>query len=126
MGLKNRNCTVLVLLLVIFLISGCSTLIGDWTDTSGMEEYGNMVAKTRDSLKGYVGKYKNDIIRDFGEPHKIEKREGSKAVLNQPERVKFDENWEYCYSRGVIMINFERGCKKFYFKNNIVVFIDAG
>ncbi len=114
----------------IFLIAlyggGCSPIVESWTDTTAMEEYGNKVAETLAELRTYMGESKANIKRNYGEPHEVEKRIGSKAVYNQRDRVEFDEIWEYCYSQGVIMINFERGCKYFFFKDGIVVTVDAG
>lgn len=113
-------CTIFVILLM-FPCNGCSltgNIVGDWTDTRSLEEYGNQVAETSAVLKSYIGKHKDDIRMEFGEPHEVSKPSWLSGV-------EYEEEWGYCYTRGVIMINFERGCKYFFFKNDIVVAVDA-
>lgn len=120
-------CTIFVILLM-FPCNGCSltgNIVGDWTDTRSLEEYGNQVAETSAVLEAYIGKHKDDIRMEFGEPHEVEKRIGSKAVYNQLERVEFDEIWDYIYRRGIPGINAEGSIKTFFFKGDIVVAIDA-
>lgn len=129
MELNKKYYVFTILFLAFVFFNGCSATrntFGNWNDTTSMEEYGNKVAKTLDSLYPYIGKRKEEILKEFGEPDEIERRDGSKAVIYQEERIKFDEIWEYSYSRGFVLINFEKGLKYFYFKNDIVVTVGAG
>ena len=125
---KKFYLKIVVFLLSVVLFNGCSltgNIIGDWTDTRSLEEYGNQVAETSAVLETYIGKHKDDIRMEFGEPHEVEKRIGSKAVYNQLERVEFDEIWDYIYRRGIPGINAEGSIKTFFFKGDIVVAVDA-
>ncbi|MFH1359562.1 MAG: hypothetical protein ABIJ41_00800 [Candidatus Omnitrophota bacterium] len=123
----NSKITLLVACCVcILFLNGCA-LTGDlvnWTDTRDLEEYGDKVAETMTVLYKYVGKTKEDVSNDFGEPTEKEYREGSKYV-SADEKAKFDEIWIYAYMKGIPMINAASSRKIFYFKNEIVVAVDA-
>jgi len=128
MELNKKYYVFTILFLIFVFFSGCSATrntFGNWNDTTSMEEYGNKIAETRAVLRAYIGKHKDEIRKDFGEPHELDKRASSKAFGYQQEKIKFDEVWEYCYSRGFILTNFERGCKEFFLKDDIVVGVDA-
>ena len=119
MGL-NKECYFVAVFFLLFVLfnSECSSIIGGLTDTTSLEEYGNKVAETRNGLRTYVGKHKDEIRKEFGEPHEVSKPSWLSGV-------EYEEEWGYCYTRGVIMVNFERGCKYFFFNNDIVVAVDA-
>lgn len=115
----------IVLSLIHFCNAGCSYIAGGWTDTTLMEDYADQVAQTREYLEEYVGRNQDRIKSEFGEPNTVDRRVGSKAVYNQRERVQFDEVWGYAYMKGIPMINAASSRKWFYFKDGIVVAVDA-
>lgn len=126
MELNDKRIFLATLLIFVVFLSGCELLmLANWNDTKSLEEYGDQVAETLAVLRTYIGKHKDEIRIEFGEPHKIDKRDGSRAVLNQSERVKFDEVWGYAYMKGIPMINAASSRKWFYFKDGIVVSVGA-
>lgn len=122
MGLNDKNSSWLICLIFTLFISGCGLV--NLNDES-LEEYGNKVRLTMATLVTYIGKNKEDVRRDFGEPTEVRHESGMIATHYQLEKVPFDELWYYIYRRGIPGINAEGSTKRFFFNNDEVVEVDA-
>lgn len=122
MALSNRNISLLIYLILVPLISGCSLI--DLNNES-LEEYGNKVRLTMTTLVTYIGKNKEDVKKDFGDPTEIKHESGMIATHYQQDKVPFNEIWEYIYRRGIPGINAEGSIKTFFFNEDKVVSVDA-
>lgn len=116
MGLSNRNAVLVVCLGLILLLSGCG--LTGWTDTRSLEEYGDKVRVTMATLVTYIGKSKEEVKKDFGEPTDIYKPAWLAGV-------QYEEEWGYTYLRGIPGINAEGSTKRFFFNDGKVVEVDA-
>ena len=69
-------------------------------------------------LEIYIGRPKEDLKKDFGEPSLIKK--------NIPHKEKqYDEWWRYWYSKGMPMILEESWAYDFYINNGIVEYVEV-
>ena len=121
MELNNKNTLLAVLLIFVPFIGGCFVNLNN----ESLEEYGNKVMVTMATLVTYIGKSKEDVKKNFGEPTGVELRTGRISTHYQQEKVPFDEIWWYIYRRGIPGINAEGSTKKLYFNDGIVVEVDA-
>jgi hypothetical protein len=112
---SNRNTSLIIHLIFILSLSGCGLI--NLNDES-LEEYGRKVRVTMATLVTYIGKSKEDVKRDFGEPTEIRKP----GWLAGEE---YEELWYYIYRRGIPGINAEGSTKRFFFNQDKVVSVDA-
>ena len=70
------------------------------------------------TLVTYIGKSKDEVRRDFGEPTEI-KKPGWLAG------EEYQELWYYIYRRGIPGINAKGSTKRFFFNQDKVVSVDA-
>jgi hypothetical protein len=121
MGLNNRVIFLTALLIFVSVVNGCFVNLNN----ESLEEYGRKVGLTMATLVTYIGKSKNEIKRDFGEPTAIRHESGLIHTHYREEKVQFNEIWEYIYRRGIPGINAEGSIKTFFFNDDIVVSVDA-
>lgn len=123
----NKLRVIFVLLLInVIGFSGCEILmLRNWNDTRSLEEYGNDVSADIIKLVPYIGKSKVDVRMVFGEPSEIQNESGMVPKYFQLEKVSFDEIWDYSQMKGIPMVNAVSGSIWFYFKDGIVVAVDA-
>lgn len=115
MELNNRNAASVICLIFILFTGGCGFV--NLNDES-LEEHGNKVRLTMATLVTYIGKSKEEVKRDFGEPTEI-KKPGWLAG------EQYEELWYYIYRRGIPGINAEGSTKRFFFNDGKVVEVDA-
>lgn len=120
MKLNNRIIFLVVLVIFVPFLSGCFVNLNN----EPLEEHGNKIRLTMATLIPYVGKSKEDVKRNFGEPTDIKREEGFFTDYKD-EKIKFDEIWDYIYRRGIPGINAEGSTKTFYFYKGIVVEVEA-
>ena len=122
MELNNSNIFLVSRLLFILFVSGCGLI--NLNDES-LDEYGRKVGLTMATLVTYIGKSKDEVKRDFGEPTEVRHESGLIHTHYQVEKVPFDELWYYIYRRGIPGINAEGSTKRFFFNQDKVVSVDA-
>ena len=119
---NNRNISLVIYLISILFISGCGLVN---LNNESLEEYGDKVRLTMATLVTYIGKSKEEIRQDFGEPTEVRHESGMIATHYEMEKVPFDELWYYIYRRGIPGINAEGSTKRFFFNDGKVVEVDA-
>ncbi len=121
MALNCRTILFGVLLIFIPLASGCFVNLND----ESLDEYGRKVGLTMATLVTYIGKSKEEVRQDFGEPTEIKRESGMIATHYEMEKVPFDELWYYIYRKGIPGINAAGSTKRFFFNQDKVVSVDA-
>ena len=112
----NNKIISLACLTYVLLLNGCGLIEG--ADTKSLEAHGDRVRVTMATLITYIGKSKDEVRRDFGEPTEI-KKPGWLAG------EEYQELWYYIYRRGIPGINAEGSTKRFFFNQGKVVSVDA-
>lgn len=121
MGSNNKNIALVVCLIFIPFMSGCFVNLNN----ESLDEYGRKVGLTMATLVTYIGKSKDEVRRDFGEPTEVRHESGLIHTHYQVEKVEFNEIWEYVYRRGIPGVNAEGSIKTFFFNGDKVVSVDA-
>ena len=121
MVLNNRNIFFTTLIVFSLSISGCLVNLNN----ESLDEYSQKVNITMATLVTYIGKSKDEVKRDFGEPTEVKHESGLVHTHYELEKVPFDELWYYIYRRGIPGINAEGSTKEFYFNQGKVVSVGA-
>lgn len=121
MDLNYRIIYLVMLLIFVSIISGCFVNLNN----ESLDEYSRKVGLTMATLVTYIGKSKEDVRRDFGEPTEVRHESGMIATHYEVEKVPFDELWYYIYRKGIPGINAEGSTKRFFLNQGKVVSVDA-
>ncbi|MFA6378973.1 MAG: hypothetical protein WCX16_04230 [Candidatus Omnitrophota bacterium] len=119
---------LILFFLVILAPIGCSTGAKALPDgfkprspitfsTNTLRDREQWSTDTLEKLKVYVGKSKEELRKDFGEPRSIKYDIPCKEGL-------CEEAWRYWYSRGIPFVIEESWAYNFYINNGIVAYVN--